>query len=228
MRRHLAALTALGALALGALAGCSEIIGVQPGYYPPAIPAPPVAEHGPANGAIYQATTAAALFDDVKARNVGDTLTIRLSESTQASKSATTGATKDTSIETAVPSLLGTTLSVAGKNVLSNSVTSKDDFQGKGSSSQSNSLSGNITVTVTEVYPNGNLLVRGEKWLTLNQGEEFVQITGIVRAADIATDNSVPSSKIADARITYSGNGAVADSTRPGWLTRMLIKLWPL
>jgi flagellar L-ring protein precursor FlgH len=169
-----------------------------------------------------------ALFDDVKAHNVGDTLTIRLSESTQASKSASTGATKDTTIDTGIPTLLGTNLSVAGKSVLNNSVSSKDDFQGKGSSSQSNSLVGNITVTVAEVLPNGNLLVRGEKWLTLNQGEEFVQIAGIVRTADIATDNSIPSSKIADARITYSGKGAIADSTSPGWLTRMFIKLWPL
>ena len=83
-------------------------------------------------------------------------------------------------------------------------------------------------MTVAEVYPNGNLLVRGEKWLTLNQGEEFVQISGIVRPVDIAPDNSVPSFKVADARITYSGTGTLADSNRPGLLARFFMKLWPL
>ena len=78
------------------------------------------------------------------------------------------------------------------------------------------------------VFPNGNLLVRGEKWLTLNQGQEFVQISGIVRPVDIGPDNSIPSFKVADARITYSGTGALADSNRPGLLTRFFLKLWPL
>ena len=227
-----ASITLIAVLSPALLGGCSQLTsrfaGVQPGHYPAALPAQPVAPRSTPNGAIYQAVNSVALFDDVKAHNIGDTLTIRLSESTQASKSASTGATKDTTIDTGIPTLLGTNLSIAGKNVLNNSVSSKDDFQGKGSSSQSNSLSGNITVTVADVLPNGNLLVRGEKWLTLNQGEEFVQIAGIVRTADIATDNSVPSSKIADARITYSGKGAVADSTSPGWLTRVFLKLWPL
>lgn len=219
----------LGLAGLLALGGCAEVLGVQPGHYPPAVPVQAaVARSTTTSGAIYQSSTSMALFDDLKARRVGDSLTIRLSESMQASKSASTGAAKDTTIDTGIPTLLGTNLSIAGKSALNNTVTSKEDFQGKGSSSQSNSLSGNITVTVAEVLPNGNLVVRGEKWLALNQGEEFVQISGIVRTADIATDNSVPSSKIADARITYGGNGAVADSNRPGWLTRMFVKLWPL
>lgn len=219
----------LGCAGLLGLGGCADVLGVQPGHYPPAVSLQPAVVRSPVtNGAIYQASTANALFDDLKARHVGDTLTIRLSESTQASKSASTGAAKDTTIDTGFPVLLGTSPTFNGKSLLNNSVTSKQDFQGKGSSSQSNSLSGNITVTVAEVLPNGNLLVRGEKWLALNQGEEFVQISGIVRTADIATDNSVPSSRIADARITYGGNGAVSDSNRPGFLTRVFLKLWPL
>ena len=83
-------------------------------------------------------------------------------------------------------------------------------------------------MTVAEVYPNGNLFVRGEKWLTLNQGEEFVQISGIVRPVDISADNSVPSFKVADARITYSGKGTLADANQPGLLARIFMKFWPL
>ena len=85
-----------------------------------------------------------------------------------------------------------------------------------------------FTVTVADVLPNGNLYVRGEKWLTLNQGEEYVQVAGIVRPADIGADNSVPSFKVADARITYSGNGVIPDANRPGVLARFFMKFWPL
>ena len=98
-------------------------------------------------------------------------------------------------------------MTVNGNEILSNKWDTEQEFGGKGSSSQSNQLNGSITVTVAEVYPNGNLLVRGEKWLTLNQGEEFVQISGIIRPSDIERNNSVPSFKVADARITYSGAG---------------------
>jgi len=169
-----------------------------------------------------------ALFSDVKARRVGDMITIVLNERMQASKSASTDATKDTTLDTGNPLLFGSAVTHNGKDVLSNKWATTQEFAGKGSSSQSNRLDGNITVTVAQVYPNGNLLVRGEKWLTLNQGEEYVQVTGIVRPADIGTDNTLPSYKVADARITYSGNGAVADSNRPGLLARLFIKLWPL
>jgi flagellar L-ring protein precursor FlgH len=180
------------------------------------------------SGAIYQPARGLSLFEDVKARRIGDTLTIRLAEKTQASKSASSDASKESSVDTGVPVIGGKGITRNGKNILNNEWETEQDFAGKGSSSQSNSLSGNITVTVAEVYPNGNLLVRGEKWLTLNQGEEFVQISGIVRPVDIASDNSVDSYKVADARITYSGQGTLADANRPGILTRFFIKLWPL
>jgi len=102
------------------------------------------------------------------------------------------------------------------------------DTSGSGQAGQSNSLSGSITVTVSEVLPNGILAVRGEKWMTLNTGDELVRIAGLVRADDITTDNTVPSTRIADARITYSGTGAFADASQPGWLDRFFISpLWP-
>ena len=217
------AITIIG-LAAGA---CSSAVDRQPGDYPAAIartPAPPAAE----DGAIYRPTSAITLFEDNKARRVGDTITVRLAERTQASKSASTDAKKNSKTDTGAPTLLGTNITANGKDILSNDWETSQEFAGKGSSSQSNSLNGNITVTVAEILPNGNLLVRGEKWLTLNQGEEYVQVSGIVRPADIAVDNSIPSYKVADARITYSGNGVVPDANRAGLISRFFMKFWPL
>lgn len=221
-------LSRVAVVALLALtSGCSQVVGRQPGEYPPAMP-PELPREASENGSIYQAETSITLFDDVKARRVGDTLTIRLAERTQASKSAKTDATKETTTDTGSPILLGKTVTRNGEDVLNNKWETTQGFGGSGSSSQSNRLDGNITVTVASVLPNGNLYVRGEKWLTLNQGEEYVQITGIVRPTDIGADNSVPSYKVADARITYSGSGFLNDANRPGLLARFFMKIWPL
>lgn len=210
------------------LAACSSVhLGPTPGQYPPAEPVN-YASQPAENGTIYQPARGLALFNDVKARQVGDTVTIRLAERTQASKSASTDAKKDSSIDTGAPTILGGVVTSNGDPILNNKWSTGQEFGGSGSSSQSNRLDGNITVTVAEVYPNGNLLVRGEKWLTLNQGKEFLQISGIVRPVDIGPDNSVPSYKVADARITYSGTGTLADANQPGILTRFFMKLWPL
>jgi flagellar L-ring protein precursor FlgH len=208
-------------------AGCSAVVGERPGQFPPAAPVEPPAPPAE-SGAIYRPTTSIALFEDLKARRIGDTLTIRLAERTQASKSASTDATKETSVDTGNPIILGGTVTANDDDILNNEWETTQEFDGSGSSSQSNRLDGNITVTVADVLPNGNLYVRGEKWLTLNQGEEYVQIAGIVRPADIGADNSVPSFKVADARITYSGNGVIPDANRPGVLARFFMKLWPL
>ena len=214
-------------LAASLLSGCTAVVGVQPGKYPPAIPAQDMAPVA-SDGSLYQPATAVALFDDVTARRVGDTITVRLSESTQASKSAATDATKDSNFDTGTPTLLGKTVTNNGDPILNNNFEVNQEFEGDGSSSQSNSLQGNITVTVAEVYPNGNLLVRGEKWLTLNQGEEYIQVAGIVRPSDVAADNTIDSFMIADARITYSGNGTIANANKPGLLSKLLFRLWPL
>ncbi len=207
--------------------GCSSVTGVRPGQYPPAPPQPSYPA-GPADGSVYQPATSISLFDDVKARRVGDTITIVLNERMQASKKASTDATKTSGFDSGNPTLGGTTPTYNGDEILNNLWDTEQSFAGAGSSSQSNQLTGSITVTVADVLPNGNLYVRGEKWLTLNQGEEFVQISGIVRPTDIGTDNEVPSFKVADARITYSGNGAVADANKPGILARVFMKFFPL
>lgn len=221
-------ITSVGlAAVMTVLCACANMGGAAHADYRPTPPPQPVLPPA-SSGAIYQPARGLSLFEDVKARRVGDTVTIRLAEKTQASKSARSDASKDSSVDTGIPIIGGKTITRNGKDILNSEWETAQEFSGKGSSSQSNSLSGNITVTVAEVYPNGNLFVRGEKWLTLNQGEEFVQISGIIRPVDIGSDNSVDSYKVADARITYSGNGTLADANRPGLLTRFFLKLWPL
>ena len=172
------------------------------------------------DGAIYQAGQNLELFADLKARRVGDVLTIRLTESTAASKSAATKTAKTTAVNNTGPTLFGKTPTAGGIPLFTTSMNGASSFDGEGSSTQGNSLAGSITVTVLEVQANGNLVVQGEKTVKLNQGDEFVRLSGVVRRADIATDNTVTSDKIADAHISYSGKGVIDSSQRMGWLAR--------
>lgn len=195
-------------------------------YYAP-VQMAPAANLQPATGSIYNAATAVNLYGDGRAYRVGDIITVELQESTQSSKSSTTTVDKTNNTNVGAGSVLGQDLSAFG-NPLSASLSSNNSFDGEGTSDMSNSLSGNITVTVHQVLPNGNLLVRGEKWLTLNQGDEYIRISGLVRPQDIDEANTVASTKMADARITYSGTGAVHESNVMGWLARFFISpLWP-
>ncbi len=171
-------------------------------------------------GAIYQAGQEMALFADLKARRVGDILTIVLNESTNASKSAVTKTTKSSATADTGPSILGRSITTKGIPILDTTLSGSNTFDGEGSSSQGNSLVGSLTVTVTNVESNGNLVVEGDKSLKLNQGDEFIHISGVVRPADIAFNNTVTSDKIADAHISYSGRGVIDSSNRMGWLTR--------
>ncbi|PCJ21903.1 MAG: flagellar basal body L-ring protein FlgH [Gammaproteobacteria bacterium] len=164
------------------------------------------------NGSIYQLGYGVSLFDDHRAKRVGDVLTILLSESTVSSKSAQSNTSKDNS--TAVGGATFNGLSVEA------AMEGSRSFSGSGASDQSNSLQGTITVTVAEVLANGVLVVRGEKWITLTRGEELLRVSGLIRPADIRPDNTVESSKLGDARIHYSGKGQLAESTGMGWLAR--------
>ncbi len=202
-----------------ALGGCAVAkISSAPPSYPPT--PPPTAPLPPATaGAIYRSGVELSLFQDQRARNPGDLITIVLSEKTNATTSASTKTSKKSDLDMSATSLLGGKNGLANK-LLNNSAAMGNDFAGSGDSTQSNELDGNLTVTVATRLPNGNLIVRGEKWLRLNQGNEYVQIQGIVRPADIAPDNSIPSSRVADARISYGGRGALASSNAMGWLSR--------
>jgi len=178
------------------------------------------------NGAIYQAGHDIALFENSIARRVGDTVTIHLVERTNASKSSSTTTSKSTTAEMSAPTIAGLPVTVNGAEVLRMGVDNQSAFDGSGDSSQSNRLEGDITVTVARRLANGNLLVRGQKWIAINQGREFVRIQGIIRPVDIAPDNSVPSSKVADASISYGGQGVLADANSRGWLSRFFDKPW--
>ncbi len=219
-----AGLIALAALTLG---GCAGPQALSKPDYAPAKPAP-APQRTSVNGSIYHASNNRFLFEDIKARRVGDLITVILEEKTNAAKKASTSARKDSDINMPSPTVFGLPVTAAGNLILNNSVDSGTAFSGEGDSSQSNSLSGNITVTVAQVLPNGNLVVRGEKLLTLNQGSEVVRIQGIVRQIDITPANTVKSTQIANARITYAGNGIIADSNKAGWATRFFNSaFWP-
>ena len=178
------------------------------------------------NGAIYQAGHDIALFENAVARRVGDTLTIRLNERTNASKSSSTTTSKSTSASLPGPTIAGRPVTHNGVPILEMSVDNESEFDGQGDSSQSNRLEGQLTVTVAQRLPNGNLLVRGQKWIGINQGQEFVRVQGIVRPIDIDPDNSVSSLKVADAVISYGAKGALADANAPGLLARFFNFKW--
>jgi flagellar L-ring protein FlgH len=205
------------ASAMIALAGCASKPR-EPDYSATMPEPPPTAAQ--ANGAIYQVGHDVALFENAVARRVGDTLTIRLNERTNASKSSTTSTSKSTDIDLPGPTIAGRPVTAHGTEILSASVENSAEFDGEGASTQSNRLEGDITVTVAQRLPNGNLLVRGQKWISINQGQEYVRIQGIVRPIDIDPDNSISSLRVADAMIAYGGKGALANANSPGLLAR--------
>lgn len=217
----------LALLSLLSLIGC-DVLPVKPDdpAYAPVSPdrLVPVSQ---VNGAIYQEGQMVQLFGDRRAQRVGDVVTILLTENTASKKSAQTSTKKDDSATLANPLLFGHGVSIQG-NDLSASLDAKRKFDGQGSSDQSNSLSGSITVTVVNVLPNGLLEVRGEKWISLNRGDEYVRIRGLLRSEDISTSNTIPSTKLANARISYGGTGEVADASAMGWLARFFNSpIWP-
>ena len=181
----------------------------------------------PNTGGIYRTRAGLSLFDDNRANRIGDVLTVTLSERTTSSKQADTEISKEDKINLNAGAVLGKNVSFGDYN-LNTDLSGKRDFEAETESTQSNNLQGSITVTVSAVLPNGLLEVRGEKWLTLNRGEEFIRLRGLVRPEDIAPDNTVPSTRLADVRIAYSGTGELADANGQGWLSRFFSSpYWP-
>ena len=174
-------------------------------------------------GSIYQAGYDVRLFENRVARRIGDILTIVLTENTKAKKQSSLDAAKDNSISVTAPTLWGVASQALLGHDLETSMKSSHRFQGEGQAQQNNTLTGNISVTVVQVLPNGNLKIRGEKRVTLNDGNEYVRLSGIVRPEDIAVDNTIPSTQVADATIMYTGDGSVADSSKVGWLARFFL-----
>lgn len=196
--------------------------GISPGFDDTYYPSVPVEAANPpaTSGAIYASGGGVRLFEDLKAGRVGDILTVRLIEQTAASKNSATSTAKASEATLANPTLFGRSPTKNGVPLFEGSLSGDTTFDGSGTSTQSNSLVGDITVTVAERYANGNLRIRGEKWVTLNQGQEFIRLAGIIRPFDIEPDNSVLSSKVADAQITYSSKGVLAAANKMGLISR--------
>lgn len=210
-------------LVIAMLTGCA---GSPNRSHPDYAPARPIEypESAPErqHGSIYQPGISNGLFEDFRARQVGDILTVILTESTQAAKSSDTSIDKSDTKTVENPILGGAARTFGGNDyTLDFEFGSSGSFAGESESNQSNSLQGDLTVTVAEVMPNGNLYIQGEKWIKLNQGDEYIRLRGIVRPADISSENTVESTRIADARIAYSGTGAPADANVKGWLSRL-------
>ncbi|WP_185231294.1 flagellar basal body L-ring protein FlgH [Teredinibacter franksiae] len=199
-------------------------------YYAPVMqlndaPTPPL------NGSLFSDNSSMVLFTDRKARRVGDIINVLLQERTTSSKTSNVEVVKDNEISMGGSGgdavLLGT-IPGLGNLTLTSDLVAEREFTGEADADQSNQLTGNISVTVVDVYPNGTLLVRGEKWLTLNRGDEYIRLSGLIRPDDISPENTIVSTKIANARIAYSGTGEFSDSQQMGWLGKFFNSpKWP-
>ncbi len=182
-------------------------------------PAPRVAD-----GSIFNAAAGyAALHEGLRARAVGDPVIIRLVENTSSSKSAGSKTQRSGSGSIIPPAAFP----FAWLNPDSLKASAQGSFNGQGNATQTSTFSSELSVTIAEVRANGTVLLRGEKRMMLSQGQEWVQFTGVARLADIDADNRIVSTRIADARVEYSGNGAVQRAGREGWLSRFFNLISP-
>lgn len=176
-------------------------------------------------GAIYNSGGSRPLFEDRRARYIGDTITINIVENTTASKNSETAAARNSSVNVTTPLIAGLpfkTLQGVGLNA-----GNQTDFSGSGSNTSANAFRSTITCTVIEVLPNGNLLVSGEKQIGLKEGEEFVRFSGVVNPLVINSQNTVNSTQVADARLEFKGNGFVDSAQVMGWLGRFFLSVLP-
>ena len=207
------ALTLLSVLVLAACASAP----VAP---PPPPPDPLI------DGGIFRSGQGLALFEDQKARRVGDVLTVLLVESTTAQNKVNSSTSKETEVGIDGPTILGRPVTAGGVPILQTEIGASSAFTGAGASSQSNRLEGSVSVRVIEMLEGGAMRVRGDKRIDLGRGSETVSVEGIVRSQDIRPDNTVTSDRIADARIAYGGRGAIADAGAMGWVTRFFTSVF--
>ncbi len=208
-------------LAIGFLVGCESLPKRDPVFAP--TQAVDLRPPQITNGAIYQAGYDMRLFEDHSAKRIGDILMVILDENTKAKKKADLDTEKDNSISVTAPNIMGIDPSLLFGSDISSTLASKHEFAGEGEANQSNSLTGSISVTVVDVLPNGILRIRGEKRVTLNDGNEYIRLSGLVRPIDIDASNTISSSKVADATIMYTGDGVVADASKMGWFSKFFL-----
>jgi len=221
------AFTCLAVAALAVLTGCATPypvpeVSVAPGADTRPLP---VQQQVASNGSIYQANQYRPLFEDHRARLVGDVVNVQIVEKVSASQKSTSSINKSGSVEggvTALPMLKATALTRA-----SASGSSTNDFQGKGSTENTNDFSGVITAVVTEVLPNGHLVIVGEKQIGVNQNVDVLRFSGQVDPRSIQPGNSVASAQIANVRVEHKGRGAQADAQGIGWVGRFFLNVLP-
>lgn len=205
-------------------AGCSTVPPTNVHQPMTARPSPRF-EMANGNGSIYQAASSRPLFEDRRARYVGDIITVKITESTSASTKSNNKLDKS---DTASASVTGLS-KLPGKGLvgLDLSAQSANAFSGKGEAANNNVFTGNMTVTVIDVMPNGNLLVSGEKQVAIGNEQEFVRISGVINPSYVDAFNTVESSRIADARFEYKSSGQLADGQVMGWLARFFLNVMP-
>ena len=175
------------------------------------------------SGAIYSNSSGGLFATDRRASDVGDILTVQLTEDFAASKSQSASAAKSDSFSVDLPAILD-----ANGNDANLTAGGATTFSGNGAAAQRNSLRGQLSVTVTQVHHNGNMEISGQKKLLLNNGDEYIRLSGIIRPEDITADNIIVSDRIANAQISYIGAGDTADTGKKGWLSRALSTISPL
>ena len=236
-------LAVFSCLAIG-LAGCAGFPGMEgpvqstPTAYVPSqatvLPSAPVShaqEH--ADGSLWRDDAPLmAMFSDQKARTVGDIVTIRIAESSDATNKASTATDRSSSLSASVDAFFNAEKRYPADQPFFNPFSRvaggvESEFEGTGTTRRSGDLNAYITALVTQVLPNGNLVVTGSREVLINNENQIIQLTGVVRPRDISADNQVLSTYVADARISYSGTGVVNDRQKPGWLTNIVMKVWP-
>jgi len=229
MASYASKLIAVVALTYG-FGGCSTYVAQLEGQaFEPVDPPLNLAEALPANGAIFQSGQSGLFATDQRARRVGDILTISIAESYNSTKSQSASSSKDDTFGVTLPTGLPNILTGGFDNNASAGLTAgtSRSFAGAGDASQSNSFDGLLSVTVVRVFANGNMEVAGQKEITLNQGNEYVRLRGVVRPEDISATNVVSSARLADAQIRYTGSGHLADTAKPGWLSNLMRVISP-
>jgi flagellar L-ring protein precursor FlgH len=211
----------VAALALSACAVAPTTIVQQPTVARPQPELVPV----PANGAIFQAASYRPLFEDRRARMVGDILTIAINERTSAGKQASSAASKSSQLDFGIPKLFGVSSSLLGNLGISTSLDAS--AADKGAVASSNNFTSVITVTVTDVLANGNLVVSGEKQIALDKGVEYVRFSGVVRPDSITAGNIVSSTQVADARVEYRTDTRVDTAAVVSSLARFFLSVLP-
>ena len=180
------------------------------------------------NGSIYQRGMRVGLFEDTTAKYIGDVLTVVLIENTNASATSNTNSSKDNKVELPGPTLAGQPVTKEGVEILNNKFNGEREFSGQGTSAMNSSLNGKISVTVADVLPNRNLVVRGEKLMMLNQSDEYVRFIGIVRPQDIEQDNTIKSTRVANVHLAYGGQGDLSQANQMGQLGKFFqSQAWP-